>query len=1005
MRRPIGSTWAKWDLHVHTPASLVQEYGGDREEVWARFIADLEALPPEFKVLGINDYMFIDGYRRLRREKLDNGRLANIELLLPVIELRLAMFGGTTGPLSRINFHVIFSDQVDPEVIDQHFIRALSQHFVLSHEHGELNWNALATRESVADLGRRIIESVPPEKRAAFGSPLTEGFNNLNFDVAKIQHVLESTYLSDHHLTAIGKTEWSEIKWTDSSIASKKTMINDVDFVFTAAASPEAYDRARATLTREGVCNRLLDCSDAHRFAGDQHKDRIGNSFTWLKCDTSFEGLQHVRREFDGRVYVGDLPQKLRLLRDAPSRFVKSVFIRRTAEVGEVADWFDAELEMNPDLVAVIGNKGSGKSALADVLGLLGNAENAQHSSFLSATRFRRDRGDTARMFEGRLLLHSGDEARRTLDADADLLELPTLKYVPQQYLEHVCTEVAAHGDSAFDREILRVIYSHVPEDECLGFESLEEVLRFRNSESERKIAHLRLRLHALNEEIVAAEERLQPDQRSGLAMRLAAKQAEVEQHLLRRPIEPPTPTESPEGTQQRAAILALQEQVATARTLVERARVELDQTTRRRQVLRNAVQRVSTAFAGIEVEKAAVREIFQAFGLDVEKMLVVRLETSAAEEKLRELGDAKTALMAKLDVEEPASLPRQLRDLEATSAALRSQLDEPQRRYHAYVAALSEWTKREKDLRGDETTLGTLKFMEAQSKELNALPASLAEMSKTRTELAAAIYAELAEAAATYRQLYGYAQSFIASHPVLNGKELLTFAATIAEAGFSEEFLSRIDNRTKTRFAGTTGQRTLDEMLAGATFADWSGTKAFLVEIAGALRSDERHAQEVLRKQQKLVDFYDFIFSLAYLRPQYSMELAGKPLAALSPGERGTLLLIFYLLVDRSDIPIVIDQPEDNLDNHTIFTLLVPCIRDAKQRRQIVLVTHSPNLAVVCDAEQVVCASYHADGVRLRYSSGAIESPEINAEVLRVLEGTRPAFENRREKYQPFSR
>ncbi|WP_298193845.1 hypothetical protein [Metallibacterium sp.] len=57
---PAGSTWRKWDLHVHTPASIVQNHGGNTDEIWERFIADLEKLPLDFKVIGIN------GHRVLR---------------------------------------------------------------------------------------------------------------------------------------------------------------------------------------------------------------------------------------------------------------------------------------------------------------------------------------------------------------------------------------------------------------------------------------------------------------------------------------------------------------------------------------------------------------------------------------------------------------------------------------------------------------------------------------------------------------------------------------------------------------------------------------------------------------------------------------------------------------------------------------------------------------------------------------------------------------------------
>jgi ABC-type cobalamin/Fe3+-siderophores transport system ATPase subunit len=128
-----------------------------------------------------------------------------------------------------------------------------------------------------------------------------------------------------------------------------------------------------------------------------------------------------------------------------------------------------------------------------------------------------------------------------------------------------------------------------------------------------------------------------------------------------------------------------------------------------------------------------------------------------------------------------------------------------------------------------------------------------------------------------------------------------------------------------------------------------------------------------------------------------------GKTLEQLSPGERGNLLLIFYLLIDRDNIPLVIDQPEENLDNNTVFRTLVPCVKEAKRRRQIVMVTHNPNLAVVCDAEQVICAEIHKEqGNEVVYVSGSIEDPLINRKILDILEGTRPAFDKRDAKYLP---
>ena len=120
-----------------------------------------------------------------------------------------------------------------------------------------------------------------------------------------------------------------------------------------------------------------------------------------------------------------------------------------------------------------------------------------------------------------------------------------------------------------------------------------------------------------------------------------------------------------------------------------------------------------------------------------------------------------------------------------------------------------------------------------------------------------------------------------------------------------------------------------------------------------------------------------------------------------LSPGERGLLLLTFFLLADTSNAPLILDQPEENLDNQTIYNVLVQLIRNAKKKRQVIIVTHNPNLAVVCDSEQIICANFDTStDPKINYISGAIENPKINAKIVDILEGTMPAFKNREDKY-----
>ena len=158
---------------------------------------------------------------------------------------------------------------------------------------------------------------------------------------------------------------------------------------------------------------------------------------------------------------------------------------------------------------------------------------------------------------------------------------------------------------------------------------------------------------------------------------------------------------------------------------------------------------------------------------------------------------------------------------------------------------------------------------------------------------------------------------------------------------------------------------------------------------------------ENITKQINDLEKFYDFLFSLEYLEAYYELKLGNKSLSSLSPGERGALLIVFYLMLDKDDIPLIIDQPEENLDNESIYRILVHFIREVKKRRQLIIVTHNPNLAIVGDSEQIIYVNLDKENNNeFNYKSGSIENKEINRECSRILEGTIKAFNLRRLKY-----
>jgi len=134
----------------------------------------------------------------------------------------------------------------------------------------------------------------------------------------------------------------------------------------------------------------------------------------------------------------------------------------------------------------------------------------------------------------------------------------------------------------------------------------------------------------------------------------------------------------------------------------------------------------------------------------------------------------------------------------------------------------------------------------------------------------------------------------------------------------------------------------------------------------------------------------------------------AGEPprwqaLEELSTGQKATAVLLL-LLID-SDAPLIIDQPEDDLDNRFITEGVVPRMREAKQRRQFVFPTHNANIPVLGDAELIVGLTAAAGGAGVRAQIapghiGSIDDASVRALVEELLEGGRDAFEKRRRKY-----
>lgn len=156
------------------------------------------------------------------------------------------------------------------------------------------------------------------------------------------------------------------------------------------------------------------------------------------------------------------------------------------------------------------------------------------------------------------------------------------------------------------------------------------------------------------------------------------------------------------------------------------------------------------------------------------------------------------------------------------------------------------------------------------------------------------------------------------------------------------------------------------------------------------------------LNRKHEKPEFGDHIlawFPEDDLRIEYQREHKWQPIHDGSQGQRSAALLAFLLAFGEE--PIVLDQPEDDLDNHLIYELIVQQIRENKLRRQLIVVTHNPNVVVNGDAELVHVMEFGRGQCYVK-QSGALQDSPVREEVWRVMEGGREAFKKRWKRLEP---
>lgn len=224
---------------------------------------------------------------------------------------------------------------------------------------------------------------------------------------------------------------------------------------------------------------------------------------------------------------------------------------------------------------------------------------------------------------------------------------------------------------------------------------------------------------------------------------------------------------------------------------------------------------------------------------------------------------------------------------------------------------------------------------------------------------------------------------------------------------------LRELIGQVEGRFDRDIGSSDSSEGLVGEFLASKKSLEERIVEIKNKLIAlwektpviqdfpkDKRFATHVQSLPPETIDKLICWFPDDSLNIQYSLKdhEGFKPLDQGSPGQKTAALLAFILSYGTE--PLILDQPEDDLDNLIIYDLIVAQLRSIKQRRQVIIVTHNANIVVNGDSENVLVLEIKGGQTQIS-EHGALQSKRIRAAICDIMEGGKIAFEQRYKRIQ----
>lgn len=908
----MGSVWRKWDLHAHT--SIDHEWIGrpdlsteaSRESFAGEYVDS--AIRQGLAVIAITDHNFCDQFNNLLIPYIQREATRRELVVLPGFEVTTSDCGGT-------HLLVVFSEDTNLLTIDD----LVKQLFPPGTERFR-NHTVLPSSKTAADLHQILLAS-------------------------KQRHLIIFAHADRENgvLYHRGSTIRARL-WKSPFIKIAQVSKNPDEFSGFVAAVIGGIDE---NYKREMTYVLASDCRQLNQDGSEPGRFALGERFTWIKADPTFEGLYQIVYEPYARVRIQD---------HEPERKPDYLVISSVKFLDNKRRFQTESIPINPALTCIIGGKSTGKSILLSSIANAIDREECEKKAQVSSVNIYdfTDLDLEVSWRDGskdRLLASNGEHS---------------ITFIPQMFIHKL-----VEGEN---RPLLS--------DSILSFLRQNDIFNAKYT--------------SLCDEILSITTNIQSCVAGLLGIRASFHEANSRLKEM--------------GSQ--AAVEAEQEAVLVRNKALRALSGFTSEETEHYNVLTQQIKEIKNEIDRLKNRDGAFKELIdnvddafrknqQGIEYDADE-ISSRYQLSADDERLatEALNRFSMGIQAQLVVFED-----EIKGVLAEDTLVAEDNEKRLLAANSSIKPFLDKISNQKELAElqDRASIlsATLRSILSCNAEIDGIRKQyVAKLQELRRLLDGQMSLKLALSSLFSEDIYsrvGDGISIVAQ---------MQFDNERFQAGFLEQF----DLRAPLERLGVSF---VDTELVWSEESHVSVIMKILDVLLRTGKSDLRLKTGRTREDAIGALFHD------YVRHTLSVRQNDEDILLMSPGKQGLVLLELFLQLSSAAYPILIDQPEDNLDNRTIYKNLVRFLRKKKIQRQIIIVTHNPNLVVGADAEEIIVANQDGEGhgeneeFKFEYVSGSLEcsfldsgatcvlkSQGIREHVCQILEGGADAFKKREQKY-----